>query len=254
MGNALEFHTRDATGKAGERFFESFVEEELNFTYRKVGPPDIGIDGEIEILRSDRSSTGGFLKVQVKTTSISPIGRATRVPFDEKHLDYFNSLAIQPILALVSLPDKKIWWQPILHKDNYVGPRSGFGIAIDFEKDILTKYSASYLSLLGDHSNAMVAHYILQEVERNLIEIDEKEHSKEFDYTTADFWAQSVFVLTRNMADAKCLLRYERRNTAETRAAEQLLFDMRIKLAARRAWFKKNEIDDLLVDRDYNDD
>ena len=104
----VEFHSRNQIGQEGERLVESFVEEELKFVYRKVGDPDIGIDGEIETLNAARSSTGGFLKVQVKTTEEPLIGKRIRVSFDEEHLDYFDSLTVPPILAVVSLADKAI--------------------------------------------------------------------------------------------------------------------------------------------------
>ena len=91
----MQFHSKNATGKAGERFVETFVEETLNWVYRKVGEPDIGIDGEIEILGKDRVSSGGLIKVQVKTTKTSLKGQRIRVPFDEAHLDYFASLNCQ---------------------------------------------------------------------------------------------------------------------------------------------------------------
>lgn len=62
-GATMQFERRNQTGKAGERALATFVEETLNHIYRQVGDPDIGIDGEIETLAADRSSSGGLIKV-----------------------------------------------------------------------------------------------------------------------------------------------------------------------------------------------
>jgi hypothetical protein len=149
----VQFHSRNAIGKAGERLVETFVEETLNFVYRKMSGPDIGIDGEIEILASNRSSTGGLLKVQVKTSE-GPLGhKRLRLPFDENHLDYFNSLTVPSILAVVGLTDRRILWKPILPKETYRGPRGGFGVFVDPHADEMTPFSALDLRMIGERSN-----------------------------------------------------------------------------------------------------
>lgn len=139
----MQFDWRQAIGKSGERKAEAFVEDGLKFAYRKVSPPDIGVDGEIEIADTSRKSTGGLLMVQVKATQESLGGRnSIRIPCDEDHLDYFASLMVQPILAVVSLADNAIWWKPILQNSHYKGPKGGFGVTLHSKTDRLTKASA----------------------------------------------------------------------------------------------------------------
>ncbi|MGV2050997.1 DUF4365 domain-containing protein [Agrobacterium sp. 22-209-1] len=65
------FDWRQRIGKAGERRVEQFVEETLKLAYRKVGDPDIGVDGMIEFADHDEVSSGGLLAVQVKATEES---------------------------------------------------------------------------------------------------------------------------------------------------------------------------------------
>ena len=250
----MQFHQKNATGKAGERFVETFVEETLGLVYRQVKDPDIGIDGEIELVDSKGVGTGGFLKVQVKTTGASPTGKRLRIPLDEDHLDYFASLTVPLILAVVSLPEGKIWWKPILQKENYAGPKGGYGVTLDLQADEMTRYSASILRMIGNRSNAIIAKYLLEEVEERLADMDEGEAGGAWDYVTADSWAGSIRTLDRTMKDARCLLRYERRYSDEITAIERRFDKVRERLAARKSWFTENEVGELLTESRWGDE
>jgi hypothetical protein len=244
----MNFDWRHATGKAGERKVEAFIEEKLNFVYRKVGPPDIGVDGEIEITDTNRDSTGGFLMVQVKATEKSLAGRKSfKVPFDEKHLDYFASLIVVPMIAVVSLADDAIWWKPILHKEHYKGPRSGFGIKIDTTKDQLTKQSAELLRMLGDRSNAMISSYILDEAEGQLDDLDAELSADNWDRVTAESWAQTLVYMDKELRDAECLLRYERRYTDEITNVEARYSLLVERVENWHKFFKEWDAEDLLA-------
>jgi len=250
----LKFDMRNAAGKAGERLVETFVEETLHFAYRKVGAPDIGVDGEIEILDRSRTSTGGLLKVQVKTTNDSHSGPRIRVPMEEKHLDYFASLTVPPILAAVSLADKQIWWKPILDKTHYLGPRGGFSISLHPETDKLTRSSGSVLQMIGERSNAMIAKYLIEEVEADLEDIEDREASGEFDVVSAEIWAQTIHALERTMKDAKCLLKYERRFTQQISEIEASFARAEVRIDARKTWFREHNAVDLLEQRYWGDE
>jgi hypothetical protein len=243
----LTFHSRNKTGKAGERLVETFVEEKLNFVYRRIDTPDIGIDGEIETLAPDRTVTGGFLKVQVKTTEQTLRGKRFKVPFDEEHLDYFDALTVPPILAVVSLADQAIWWKPILHKETYRGPRDGFGIPINTTIDELTASSTRWLRMIAERSNAIIARYLLEEVEQKLTDMDDLEEGGDWDYVTADIWAQTVQEVDQMMHDAACLLKYERRYSAEITEIENRHKDAGHRITQWRRWFKENGCSDLLT-------
>lgn len=245
--DTMKFDRRNAIGKAGERFVESFVEEELQFAFRGIGAPDLGIDGEIELLDAARSTTGGLLKVQVKTTKRSLVGKKRiRVPFDEEHLDYFDSLTVPPILTVVSLHDRRIWWKPILHKENYRGDRGGWGIVLDGDKDALTRWSGVTLRMIGERSNAMIASYLLEEVDQQLADMDEAEEANAFDVVTLGSWAQTLSQIDRTMRDVRCLLRYERRYTEKITAIEANETSIRARIATRKSFFQERDQSELL--------
>ena len=249
----MKFDWRHSVGKSGERKVEAFVEDKLRFVYRRIGQPDIGIDGEIETLDTNRRSTGGLLMVQVKATEGSLQGRSTfRIGLDEKHMDYFASLVVQPILAVVSLADDAIWWKPILGKSHYERPDTSYRLIFDVQTDRLTENSGKYLRMLGERSNAMVAKYILEEVEAHLSDMDEKRASDDYDYVTAEIWAQMLTSCGRSLQDALCLLRYERRYSEEITAIEESYRDIVERVAVWREWFKEYEIEGLLVAEDAN--
>jgi hypothetical protein len=245
---------RNATGKAGERFVETFVEETLHFAYRKVGAPDIGVDGEIEILDQSKTSTGGLLKVQVKTTNDSHSGQRIRIPMEEKHLDYFASLTVPPILAVVSLKDKQIWWKPILDKTHYKGPRRGFSISLHPETDKLTRFSGPVLQMIGERSNAMIAKYLIEEVEADLDDMEDREASGEFDVVTGEIWAQTIHSIERTMKEAKCLLKYERRFTQQIAEIEASFAVANARIDTCKSWFKDHNAVDLLEQRYWGDE
>ncbi len=250
----MEFHSRDAIGKAGERLVETFIEENLNFIYRRTNSTDIGIDGDIEILDENRNSTGGFIKVQVKTTKYSLVGKNIQIFFDEKHLDYFSSLTVPPILSIVSLADKRIWWKPILHKENYRGPKGGFGIKLDPISDELTEKSRYILQMIGQRSNAIIAKYLLEEVEQYLDNIDKMENEIEYDQITLEFWAQNISYIKIMMREAKCLLKYERRYSDEISITEDKFTMLIYRIDSRERWFGNKGYGHLLENKYYTDD
>ncbi len=194
------------------------------------------------------------MKVQVKTVRESLNDQRIRVPFDEYHLNYFASLTIPPILTVVSLADKKIWWKPILHKDNYRGPRGGFDISLHPRTDELTRFSGIVLRMIGERSNAMIARYLIEEVEEHLDDMDETEAGGEYDVVTAEAWAQTIHSIDRTMRDAKCLLRYERRYSDEITAIETRFSKAIERTEARKSWFEEYGVGDLLKERYLGDE
>lgn len=230
------------------------MEEQLKFVYRKIDQPDIGIDGEIETLARDSSVTGGFVKVQVKTTTESLEGTRFKVPFDEAHLDYFDALTVPPILTVVSLADGAIWWKPILHKENYRGPRGGFGVPVDTTSDRLTTWSGRVLRMIAERSNAMIARYLIEEVEQKLTDIDDLEATGNYDFFTVDGWAETLKSVEKTMREASCLLKYERRYSDEITKIEERRDEASDRIAARKQWFKDVECEDLLTERRWGDE
>lgn len=239
------FDWRQRIGKAGERRVGQFVEETLKLAYRKVGDPDIGVDGMIEFADHDEVSSGGLLAVQVKATEESLIGKTSfRHALDEAHLDYFAKLVVQPILAVVSLADDAIWWKPILHKSNYLGPRAGYGITFHTGIDRLSELSKPLLKMLGERSNAMIAGFILEEVEGRLTEMDHAHDAGDFDVVTTESWGQSLSLMRNSLRDCECLLRYERRYSDEITAIEIRYHAAVERRELWRSFFKDWEIEE----------
>ncbi|UAJ12612.1 DUF4365 domain-containing protein [Polymorphobacter megasporae] len=242
----MRFHPTARIGKAGERRLETFIEEQLGFIYRPVGTSDIGIDGEIETLAPGGRSTGGFLKVQVKTVERAPLGPRFRVALDERHLDYFASLTVPPILVLVNLADDRIWWQPILQKGDYAGPRGGYGIPIDLHRDRMTGHSTTALRLVAERSNALIVRSLIEAVEQSLSEMDESEASGRFDLWDVEHWADLLRSYQKTVTDIACLLKYERRASADIKAIQRAFRDVVSRIDKRREWFSDWDCGDLL--------
>lgn len=251
----MKFDWRQSIGKSGERKLEALIEDELKFTYRKVGPPDIGVDGEIEIADANRRSTGGLLAVQVKATESSLKERqAFRIVFDEAHLDYFSSLVLTPILAVVSLPDDMIWWKPILHKSNYKGPKGGYGVKFHATYNRLTKKSAPLLSMLGGRSNAILAKYIIEEAEDHLNEMDEQHDASNWDLVDAGVWGQTLASMIMKLRDANCLLTYERRHSEEIHGVERQYLAIVDRVSEWKNFFKTHDEEELFKAHLSDDD
>src|SRR5690606_35058943 len=98
------------------RLVQQYIEDTFPFIYRQAPPPDIGIDGEIELgNRAEKNvlPTGQLIKTQVKTTEGSFSGNSHLVAIDEPHLRYFVGLKLPVVLFAVSLADKQILWMEI---------------------------------------------------------------------------------------------------------------------------------------------
>ena len=250
----MRFFPTSRVGKAGERRFETFVEEQLGFIYRGITSPDIGVDGEIETCDRNGSSAGGLIKVQIKTVGSDPGTERFRVAMDEEHLDYFASLTVPPILVLVSLQTDIIWWKPILDKDEYAGPRGGFGVPFDLRSDRLTTRSGPALRLVAERSNAVVAGSLIAAVSQSLTEMDEAVETGSFDLFDVDHWASLIRGYERTMRDVDCLLKYERRATPEIALVHDGCAGVVERLAERKQWFHDWDCGDLLGERRWGDD
>ena len=103
--------------------------------------------------------------------------------------------------------------------------------------------------MIGQRSNAMIARYLIEEVEEHLDDMDETEAGGEFDVVTVEAWAQTIHSIDRTMRDAKCLLRYERRYSNEITAIETRFSKTIEQIEARKSWFEEYKVGDLLMER-----
>ena len=92
-------------GRAGETFFQHFVDNVLGWVYRPVHQEsDFGIDGYIDVL-DNGNITGKSIAVQIKCgnsfTSKKTAG-GIRFDGDNKHLNYYLNLEIPVILVVIA--------------------------------------------------------------------------------------------------------------------------------------------------------
>lgn len=244
-----QFDIRGATGKAGEREVERFIENQLGYVYRKIDSTDLGVDGEIEILDRRRGATGGLIKVQVKSTRAAVTGSRIRVALDESHLDYYASLTVPVILAYVSMADGQIWWRPIHHKSRHRGPKGGFVVTLNAKSDRLTRSSATLLSFIGNFSNATMAKSLVEVAVEALDDIDRHREEQNYDFCTLDIWAEEIAEMEKDLAEATCLLKYERRYTAQISGIEEANDEARTRVSDLKAWFRHIGYGDILDER-----
>lgn len=240
----MKFTKMAATGKAGEQALSIFVEEQLGHLYHLTAT-DIGIDGEIEILNR-RETTGGLVKVQVKASTHPVITPEIRIPLREDHLDYFASLTVPVILVYACRADSRFWWTPIIDKERHRGPRGGFAVTLNVERDRLTRASGPLLALIGNYSNATIAKSLIASVEEDLDGIDRARETEDYDF---DHWAHMVVQMESELAEATCLLKYERRYTNLIAAIVARHGDAEIRLRDFEEWIRHVGYGDVLDER-----
>lgn len=97
-------------GHAGEKIIAAEVATKLKWFFREQPTADIGIDGEIEVLKrigkNDFLPTGALIKVQGKAHEN---GFSTKRPRAEEY-EYWSRLPMPVIFCLVDLRKRKVKW------------------------------------------------------------------------------------------------------------------------------------------------
>jgi hypothetical protein len=131
------YRDSSATGSAGEYFVGGVVSSELGWVYRNQPIADIGIDGEIEVIDDEGSSTGEIVKVQVKSTSTEDLPARKYVPHSD--FEYWRLLSVPVIVCLVLVEEREVYWR---HASD--GVDTGSNYRYDFQHDdALTNNSKS---------------------------------------------------------------------------------------------------------------
>ena len=185
----LKFTRRDTIGRRGEQEFALFVDKELGWIFRRIDEPDVGIDGEIEIVQrgghavakiSEGNTTGRLLKVQIKTTEGNLRNKKSfNVYFDKPHLDYWNSIRIPVLLIAVSL-EGGIWWQHIDPRANYETDRGAWKVDFDYSNELAT-YSKQLIMRLTDSRQLQDAQIALTKADRLFEKWEQRFDRREFD-------------------------------------------------------------------------
>ena len=98
---------------AGLDRIQTIVHSQLKHIFREISKDDLGIDGEIELLKEKENggfeTTGQFIKVQAKAGA-SYIGKEDKTTFEVKvsraDLEYWNSANL-PVLFIIYNPKSR---------------------------------------------------------------------------------------------------------------------------------------------------
>jgi hypothetical protein len=140
QGTNMEYAIGTANGDAGEFFVAYKIAKELGWPCR-LFDIDIGIDAQIEILTTDRMSSGRFVALQVKSTSV----KETDARYvSGRKLTYWRSLEIPVFVVLVDLRSEQIYLHLIEADHEYEQTRTGrYIVRFDLEADRFTPEGAA---------------------------------------------------------------------------------------------------------------
>ncbi len=255
-GGKMTFWSADSkTGKAGERFVATLIEDTIHYMFDPRSTTDIGIDGEIEIaVPSKKGSKRGFkpcglsLKVQIKTKAKLNREKRFSVPVSLNHLQYYATLSVPIILIVVCLHSKRAWWKPIEGVEAYRTGKGAFSVRFDIEDDVLDEGSAVALKFLADQTNAMSAEYLIQCANEDLDGIDEEEKAGEIVEENLYAWAPTLIGAEKLADAAEVLLRFERRSSPQIDETRWSLKGLRSRVATAKRTFVDAGFQEMLLD------
>jgi hypothetical protein len=155
----MKYPLGTANGDAGEFFTAYKVAKELGWPCR-LFDIDIGIDAQVEILTASRESTGRFVALQVKATSVEEVDCRY---VSAKQLDYWRSLNIPVFVVLVNLKNEEMFWHLIEETREYeVTAKGRRKIPFDLGSDKFSSLSARTIAeaaerLAMSHINGYLA-------------------------------------------------------------------------------------------------
>jgi Domain of unknown function (DUF4365) len=158
----MQYEKRAANGHAGQYFFAYKISRILSWPCRLIDV-DIGIDAQVEILNSRRSSVGRFVAVQIKARE----NAQTDIYVSQAHIEYWKELEMPVIAALVDLKDEEIYLHEIDPKYSYpITPSGDAKISFDFTKDLFDASKAELFEQAGRKADIAKVHAKLQAPEK----------------------------------------------------------------------------------------
>lgn len=153
MENFPKYNEQRKLGDKGVSFVKYIVEHELNWVFRENHlENDFGIDGYIDIIGVENSVTGKTIAVQIKTgDSFFKTKTLTGWTFygDNKHLNYYTNLEIPLLIFLVSIEEKKVYWEEFTI-DKTVNTEAGWTILVPSRNILGETTKESLLKVAGD--------------------------------------------------------------------------------------------------------
>jgi hypothetical protein len=132
------------TGNQAEAFVAKVVTD-MGFIWRGPKHPDIGIDGEIEIVDRDGQVTGAVALVQVKGTLNrfpSETDDSFMMTFRREHIDYWMRCGRPVLIVCVSVSRQRAWWKRLDLWFSDARLRSKRSVQFDKEKDTFDEGTA----------------------------------------------------------------------------------------------------------------
>jgi hypothetical protein len=124
----MKYPLKTASGDAGEFFFAYQIASVLTWPCR-LYDIDIGIDAQVEIINSDRTSTGRFVAFQIKATSKEE--QHCRY-VNARQLAYWRELALPVFVVLVNLSEHAMYLHRVALDRSYPVTENG-SVRIDFD-------------------------------------------------------------------------------------------------------------------------
>jgi hypothetical protein len=125
----MKYPVKAASGDAGEFFFAYKIASVLKWPCRLIDI-DIGIDAQVEIINSDRTSTGRFVAFQIKATSAEE--QKCRY-VSERQLAYWCDLDLPVFVVLVDLSKDAMYLHRVSTDRKYPRTTEKGSVRIDFD-------------------------------------------------------------------------------------------------------------------------
>jgi hypothetical protein len=139
----MQYTLNAASGNAGEYFFAYQIAHVLKWPCRLLDI-DIGIDGQVEVINDDRTSTGRFIAIQVKA-KVDDKPKTRYVT--ENQLAYWLELNYPVFVVKVNLKNSKMYLHLVSKNVQYRRtPKGAVCIDFDLKQDIFDSKTAERFS------------------------------------------------------------------------------------------------------------
>ncbi|PVZ42564.1 DUF4365 domain-containing protein [Pseudomonas sp. CC120222-01a] len=161
----MEYLKRSVNGDAGEYLAAHRFTRVLGWPYRMLDV-DLGVDGEIEILDANGTSTSDIIKVQVKTFESISSEESKGIYVTDKHIKYWKRFCLPIIMVCVDLSKGKVYWKAVTATECYQSGGASQVVSIDLQADELTPGCAARLKELVSPADSKNIESVLDSMRR----------------------------------------------------------------------------------------
>ena len=239
----MKYELSNLIGDAGEHLLAAKIIKYFGFPCRLTNI-DIGIDAEIELIDSNRKSTGELIKCQVKTTT----QEKSYIYIKERHLQYWNTINAPVIVFLVNLKSEKIYWHCVDKINNYAINRAG--VKIEFcETDKLVRWNKKRFEDIASFKQRREVENCYDEAWKIVIEHRDYLNDEEFNYdlTQIVHLVEKSIIISGFLEKARKILN---KNSKLSQINE--LYSNKLKIV--NEFMKKLDRDRQIIQSDYGHD